>query len=334
MILGISLLYGYNVDSRIFTVHSAVPLYPNGKGRLSMSLLDEKKFTEIRSRLEKRVVTLPDGTTIPCLGQGTWYMGEKPKRKAEEIKALQLGIELGMKLIDTAEMYGNGDSERLVGEAIKGRRDDVFLVSKVYPHNSGMDKIKIACENSLKRLGTDHLDLYLLHWRGRVPLEETIEGMERLRKEGKILRWGVSNFDTDDMEELWNTPNGSNCSTNQVLYHLGSRGIDFDLLPWQRVHHMPIMAYSPLAQGGSLRKQLLTDPTIREIANKYKVKPLQIALAWTIRTNDVIAIPKAVQEQHVIENAEAATIELTKEDLDKLDKVFPKPTKKMPLDII
>lgn len=190
-------------------------------------------------------MTLPDGTTIPCLGQGTWYMGEKPKRKAEEIKALQLGIELGMKLIDTAEMYGNGDSERLVGEAIKGRRDDVFLVSKVYPHNSGMDKIKIACENSLKRLGTDHLDLYLLHWRGRVPLEETIEGMERLRKEGKILRWGVSNFDTDDMEELWNTPNGSNCSTNQVLYHLGSRGIDFDLLPWQRVHHMPIMAYSP-----------------------------------------------------------------------------------------
>lgn len=261
-------------------------------------------------------------------------MGEKPQEKAKEIKALQLGIELGMKVIDTAEMYGNGASERLVGEAIKGRRDDVFLVSKVYPHNAGLDKISIACENSLKRLGTDYLDLYLLHWRGRIPLEETIEGMEKLRKEGKILRWGVSNFDTDDMKELWNTTNGSNCATNQVLYHLGSRGIDFDLLPWHREHHVPIMAYSPLAQGGALRKQLLTDPIINEIAKKYNVKPLQIALAWTIRTNDVIAIPKAGQEQHVLENAEAAAIELTQEDLDRLDEAFPKPRKKVPLDII
>ncbi|BDG33604.1 aldo/keto reductase [Parageobacillus thermoglucosidasius] len=299
-----------------------------------MGVLDSKKIMEIRSRIEKRVVTLPDGTTVPCIGQGTWHMGEKPQEKAKEIKALQLGIELGMKVIDTAEMYGNGASERLVGEAIKGRRDDVFLVSKVYPHNAGLDKISTACENSLKRLGTDYLDLYLLHWRGRIPLEETIEGMERLRKEGKILRWGVSNFDTDDMEELWNTTNGSNCATNQVLYHLGSRGIDFDLLPWHREHHVPIMAYSPLAQGGALRKQLLTDPIVNEIAKKYNVKPLQIALAWTIRTNDVIAIPKAGQEQHVLENAEAAAIELTQEDLKRLDEAFPKPRKKVPLDII
>jgi diketogulonate reductase-like aldo/keto reductase len=299
-----------------------------------MSLLDENKIIKIRDQLEKRVVTLPDGTSIPCLGQGTWHMGENPQAKAKEIKALQLGIELGMKLIDTAEMYGNGGAERIVGEAIKGRRDDVFLVSKVYPHHSGLNMISRACENSLKRLGTDYLDLYLLHWRGSIPLEETIEGMERLREEGKILRWGVSNFDTDDMEELWNTTNGQNCATNQVLYHLGSRGIEFDLLPWQREHHMPIMAYSPLAQGGSLRKQLLTDPIVNEIAEKYNVKPLQIALAWTIRTNDVIAIPKAVQEQHVIENAEAATIKLTQEDLNKLDEVFPKPHKKVPLDII
>ncbi|GMO01336.1 aldo/keto reductase [Parageobacillus thermoglucosidasius] len=299
-----------------------------------MGVLDSKKIMEIRSRIEKRVVTLPDGTTVPCIGQGTWHMGEKPQEKAKEIKALQLGIELGMKVIDTAEMYGNGASERLVGEAIKGRRDDVFLVSKVYPHNAGLDKISTACENSLKRLGTDYLDLYLLHWRGRIPLEETIEGMEKLRKEGKILRWGVSNFDTDDMEELWNTTNGSNCATNQVLYHLGSRGIDFDLLPWHREHHVPIMAYSPLAQGGALRKQLLTDPIVNEIAKKYNVKPLQIALAWTIRTNDVIAIPKAGQEQHVLENAEAATIELTQEDLKRLDEAFPKPRKKVPLDII
>jgi diketogulonate reductase-like aldo/keto reductase len=311
-----------------------VSQYNKRKDRALMGLLDSNKIMEIRSRIEKRVVTLPDGTTVPCIGQGTWHMGEKPQEKAKEIKALQLGIELGMKVIDTAEMYGNGASERLVGEAIKGRRDDVFLVSKVYPHNAGLDKIFTACENSLKRLGTDYLDLYLLHWRGRIPLEETIEGMEKLRKEGKILRWGVSNFDTDDMEELWNTANGSNCAINQVLYHLGSRGIDFDLLPWHREHHVPIMAYSPLAQGGTLRRQLLTDPIVNEIAKKYNVKPLQIALAWTIRTNDVIAIPKAGQEQHVLENAEAAAIELTQEDLNRLDEAFPKPRKKVPLDII
>ncbi|MCM3168590.1 aldo/keto reductase [Peribacillus frigoritolerans] len=299
-----------------------------------MSLHDEKKRTEIKNALKKRVVTLPDGTSLPSIGQGTWYMGESPKVKDKEIKALQQGIELGMRLIDTAEMYGNGDSERLVGEAIKGRRDDVFLVSKVYPHHAGLDMIAKACENSLKRLGTDHLDLYLLHWRGRVPLAETIEGMEKLRKDGKIVRWGVSNFDTDDMKELWNTANGKNSVTNQVLYHLGSRGIDFDLLPWQREHNMPIMAYSPLAQGGSLRRQLLSDPTIREIAEKYNVQPLQIALAWTIRSNHVIAIPKAVQEEHVLANAEAATIELTQEDLNRLDEVFPKPNRKVPLDII
>lgn len=299
-----------------------------------MSVQDENNLTKIKNSLESRVVTMPDGTSLPRIGQGTWYMGENPQMRDREIKALQLGIELGMKLIDTAEMYGNGDSERLVGEAIKGRRDDIFLVSKVYPHHAGLDMIAKACENSLKRLGTDHLDLYLLHWRGRVPLAETIEGMEKLRKEGKIVRWGVSNFDTDDMKELWNTTNGKNCMTNQVLYHLGSRGIDYDLLPWQREHHMPIMAYSPLAQGGSLRRQLLTDPTIKEIAEKYAVQPLQIALAWTIRSNDCLAIPKAVQEEHVLANAKATIIELTKEDLNRLDEVFPQPTRKMPLDII
>lgn len=184
--------------------------------------------SNLKDRMEKRLVTLPDGTAMPCIGQGTWHMGESPKGETEEIKALQLGIDLGMKLIDTAEMYGNGQAERVVGQAIKGRRDDVFLVSKVYPHHAGLNNIRSACENSLERLGVDHLDLYLLHWRGRVPLEETVEGMERLRKEGKIVRWGVSNFDVDDMEELWNTHQGQNCATNQVLYHLGSRGIDFD----------------------------------------------------------------------------------------------------------
>lgn len=281
-----------------------------------------------------KTVTLSDGTVVPALGQGTWYMGEKPEIRAREIKSLQLGIELGMKLIDTAEMYGDGLSEVLVGEAIKGRRDDVFLVSKVYPHHAGLKSIATACENSLKRLGTDRLDLYLLHWRGRVPLEETIEGMERLRKEGKILRWGVSNFDTSDMEELWNLQSGSNCVTNQVLYHLGSRGIDYDLLPWQQEHQVPIMAYCPLAQGGSLSKKLVNDPTLKSIADQYSVTPLQIALAWTIRSNHVIAIPKASQEKHVADNAAAASITLSEEDLKRLDEVFPKPHRKVPLDIV
>lgn len=299
-----------------------------------MSLQNEKNRTETKRALHQRVVTLPDGTELPCVGQGTWKMGEDPRMQEKEVKALQLGIELGMKVIDTAEMYADGSSERVVGEAIKGCREEIFLISKVYPHNAGLDSIEKACENSLKRLGTDYLDLYLLHWRGYVPLEETIQGMEKLRKEGKIKRWGVSNFDTIDMEELWNTPNGKNCMINQVLYHLGSRGIDYDLVPWHKEHQLPIMAYSPLAQGGSLRRQLLTDPTIQEIAEKYDAQPLQIALAWTIRSNQVLAIPKAVQAEHVWANAQAATIELTNEDLDKLDQVFPKPTRKMPLDII
>lgn len=299
-----------------------------------MSLQNEKRLIEIKEALEKRVVTLPDGTTLPRIGQGTWYMGDNPQMKEKEINALRLGIDLGMKVIDTAEMYADGGSERLVGEAMKGRREEVFLVSKVYPHNSGLNRIEKACENSLKRLETDHLDLYLLHWRGGVPLEETMEGMEKLRKDGKILRWGVSNFDTEDMKELWNTKNGKNCTANQVLYHIGSRGIDYDLVPWQQEHNMPMMAYSPLAQGGSLRRQLLTDPTIKEIAERYHAHPLQIALSWTIRTNNCLSIPKAVQEEHVLANAEAATIELTKEELNQLDQVFPQPTRKVPLDII
>ncbi|KAA0547488.1 aldo/keto reductase [Bacillus sp. BGMRC 2118] len=299
-----------------------------------MSLHDGTNRTKIKKAFEKRTVILPDGTSLPAIGQGTWYMGENPQLRENEIKALQTGIELGMTVIDTAEMYGNGGSERLVGEAIKGRREHVFLVSKVFPHNAGLDKIAKACENSLKRLGIDHLDLYLLHWRGSVPLSETIEGMEKLRQEGKIARWGVSNFDTVDMEELWNTAGGKKCMVNQVLYHIGSRGIDYNLLPWQRDHNMPIMAYSPLAQGGSLRRQLLTDPTIKEIAEKYNVQPLQIALAWTIRSGNVLSIPKAVQEEHVLANAEAAMIELTEADLNRLDELFPKPSRKMPLDII
>lgn len=261
-------------------------------------------------------------------------MGENQAEKKAEIAALRLGVDLGMSLIDTAEMYGEGKSEQVVGEAIKGIRDDVFLVSKVYPHNAGKDRLFSSCEQSLKRLGTDHLDLYLLHWRGRVPLAETIEGMEQLKKEGKIARWGVSNFDTADMKELLNTPGGGNCATNQVLYHLGSRGIEYDLLPWHQENNLPIMAYSPLAQGGSLRKELLHDPVVRKIADAHQAEPLQVALAWSIRSNHVIAIPKAGKEKHVTANAQASALLLNTDELNQLDTVFSPPARKMPLDII
>lgn len=299
-----------------------------------MSWISESDIERIRNANEKRKVKLPDGTYVPQLGQGTWYMGENPAVRDREIKTLRLGIELGMTLIDTAEMYGDGEAEALVGEAIKGIRDKIFLVSKVYPHNAGLGNIASACENSLRRLNTDHLDLYLLHWRGNVPFQETVEGMEKLKKQGKILRWGVSNMDTPDMEEIINCRNGSDCMVNQVLYHLGSRGIEFDLLPWQRRHNMPIMAYCPIAKGGKLRRQLLKDKTVNEIAKKYNLKPIQLILAWVIRTNDVIAIPKASHEEHVMENAQAASIELSQEDLDKLDDSFHKPNRKMSLDIL
>lgn len=299
-----------------------------------MEALSASRIEEIRTKNQQNLVKLADGTEVPAIGQGTWYMGENPREKDKEVRALRLGIELGMTLIDTAEMYGEGGAEIVAGEAIKGVRDKVFLVSKVYPHNAGLNRISTACENSLKRLGTDHLDLYLLHWRGGVPLKETIEGMERLKKQGKILRWGVSNFDTDDMQELFECSNGKNCVTNQVLYHLGSRGIEFDLMPWLGESKVPIMAYCPIAKGGQLRRELLKNQVVNEIAQRHNAAPIQILLAWAIRSGNVIAIPKAVQEEHVIENAEASFIYLSQEDLEKLDAVFPRPGRKMSLDIL
>ncbi|NHN34467.1 aldo/keto reductase [Paenibacillus agricola] len=285
--------------------------------------------------IDKRsMVTFSDGASVPAIGQGTWFMGDDISKRSEEIKALRLGVELGMSLIDTAEMYGEGKSELLVGEAISGIRDQVFVVSKVYPHHAGLKQIARSCEESLQRLQTDRLDLYLLHWRGNVPLAETIEGMEKLVAAGKILRWGVSNLDTSDMQELSRLAKGTSCVTNQVLYHLGSRGIEYDLLPWQRTHRMPIMAYCPLAQAGSLRKGLVQNQTVMELASKHGVKPLQLLLAWCIRNGDVIAIPKASSEQHVIENAAAGHIQLSAEDLNKLDQAFPQSTRKMPLDMV
>ena len=299
-----------------------------------MSTLYCNDVEYLKSVNDKKKVLLKDGTAVPSLGQGTWYMGENPRKAQAEIDALRLGIELGMTLIDTAEMYGDGKSEIIVGEAIKKYRNKVFLVSKVYPHNAELNKISKSCENSLNRLKTDHMDLYLLHWRGAVPLEETIEGMERLIKAGKILRWGVSNFDTHDMKEIALLSNGKNCSVNQILYHLGSRGIEYDLLDFQQQNQIPVMAYCPIAQAGSLRRGLFENKTVKELAEKYQVNPVQILLAWCMRSDKVMAIPKAASISHVLENARSNTFMLTKEDLQRLDAAYPKPNEKVSLDMV
>jgi diketogulonate reductase-like aldo/keto reductase len=283
---------------------------------------------------QTRTVLLPDGTALPAIGQGTWYMGEKQSSQEEEVRALRSGIELGMTVIDTAEMYAEGGAEVVTGKAISGLRDDVFLVSKVYPHHADRKQMITACERSLTRLGTDRLDLYLLHWRGGIPLEETVQALEQLKQSGKILRWGVSNLDTRDMQELWSLPEGSQCMVNQVLYHAVSRGIEHDLLPWMRERSVPVMAYCPLAQGGRLRSELLEHPVIQKIAQDRGVTTSQIALAWVIRDGDVLAIPKAVQLNHVADNAAAVNIVLTPEELTRLDEAFPAPKGKVPLDIV
>ncbi|MFC9706842.1 aldo/keto reductase [Paenibacillus sp. NPDC056933] len=283
---------------------------------------------------QTRTIQLPDGTTLPAIGQGTWNMGEKQSSRREEVQALRYGIERGMTVIDTAEMYAEGGAEEVTGEAIVDCRDDVFLVSKVYPHHADRKQMITACERSLSRLGTDRLDLYLLHWRGGVPLEETVEAMEQLKQSGKILRWGVSNLDTEDMQELWNIPGGHQCAVNQVLYHAASRGIEYELLPWLRERHVPVMAYCPLAQGGRLRKGLMEHSVIREIAKDRGVSPSQIALSWVIRDGDVMAIPKAVQLDHVEENAAAMDVILSQDEVVRLNEAFPPPEGKMPLDIV
>ena len=276
-----------------------------------------------------RTVTLPSGEAVPALGQGTWYMGEGRRPAAEEAAALRLGLDLGMTLIDTAEMYASGGAERVVAEAIRGRRDEVFLVSKVLPSNASREGTVAACEASLRRLGTDRLDLYLLHWRGGVPLAETVAGMETLLRAGKIRHWGVSNLDTDDIEELAALPGGEACATNQVLYNLTRRGIEWDLLPWCRERAMPIMAYSPIEQGRLLRKSAL-----KEVAARHGATPAQVALAWVLREPGVIAIPKAGDASHVRENRMALDIRLTAQDLAALDRAFPPPTRKQPLELL
>lgn len=281
--------------------------------------------------------------SVPAIGQGTWYMGEGLAPHKAEVRALQQGLELGLTLIDTAEMYGEGGAEKVVGDALIGRRDQAFLVSKVYPWNAGRDTTIEACERSLKRLETDYLDLYLLHWPGNIPIEETLEAFMQLREQGKIRRFGVSNFDVDEMESLYRTPGGNACATDQVLYHLGSRGIEYQLLPWLRERDMPVMAYCPLAQGGRLRDELMSHPEILELASGLGITPAQLLLAWTIREHedkrgdarrDVIAIPKAVQREHVAQNAKALEVHLDDEALARLDAAFPAPRRKVPLDIV
>ena len=275
-----------------------------------------------------KTIRFPDGTKVPALGQGTWMMAERAATRADEIAALRVGVDLGMTLIDTAEMYGEGQAERLVGEAIAGSRDQVFLVSKAYPQNASRDRLPRACEASLKRLGTDRLDVYLLHWRGNVPLAETVEAMERLVAAGKILRWGVSNLDTDDMVEI-EAAGGGACATDQILYNLTRRGPEHDLLPWLGGKAMPAMAYSPVEQG-----RLVRDRRIGDIAKLIGATPAQVALAWSMRNDNVIAIPKAGSVAHVRENRAAADLVLSPADLAALDAVFPRPRERAPLEML
>jgi diketogulonate reductase-like aldo/keto reductase len=271
-------------------------------------------------------VTLPQGEQVPALGLGTWHMGERAAARKEEVAALKLGIELGMTLIDTAEMYGEGGAEQVVAEASAGQRDKLFIVSKVYPHNASRKGVPAACERSLKCLATDRIDLYLLHWRGSYPLAETVDAFEKLRDAGKIRHWGVSNLDEDDMEELFGVPNGEACASNQVLYNLSRRGIEWALAPMCRERGMPVMAYSPIEQGRILRER-----TLVEVARRCEATPAQVALAWLLAQPQVMVIPKASDLRHVRENRASADLVLTKDDLAELDRAFPPPKRKQPL---
>jgi diketogulonate reductase-like aldo/keto reductase len=271
-------------------------------------------------------VRLPSGEQIAALGQGTWYMGEDPAARKAEVMALQAGLDLGLNLIDTAEMYAEGGAEAVVGEALAGRRAQAFLVSKVYPHNASRAGVVAACERSLKRLRTDHIDLYLLHWRGAHALAETVAGFEALRAAGKIRHWGVSNLDLADMKELWGVQGGAHCAANQLLYNLGRRGIEWDLQPWLRERGVPVMAYSPIEQA-----RLLRHAGLRTFAQEHGCSPAQAALAWLLGQDGVIAIPKSADAAHLRENAAAREIRFSPAQRAELDRLFPPPTRAMPL---
>ena len=275
-----------------------------------------------------RQVTLKSGDKVPVLGVGTWRMGERKAERAAEVAAIKLALDLGIRLIDTAEMYGEGGAEEMLSEALAGRREEIFLVSKVYPHNAARKGVLAACERSLKRLKTDRLDLYLLHWPGSVPVAETIGAFETLAKDGKIRHWGVSNFDAAQMAGVAGAPNGGNCASNQVLYHLGSRGIEWKLLDECAKQNVMVMAYSPLGQGPLLRQ-----PALKAVADKHGVEPAAIALAWVLRHPGVITIPKAVRAEHVKANLKALDVSLDADDLKALDAAFPPPKRAAPLDM-
>jgi diketogulonate reductase-like aldo/keto reductase len=283
----------------------------------------------MQSATAVRSTKLPSGEEVPVLGMGTWHLAEGRHPRQEEIAALRLGLDLGMNLIDTAELYAEGDAEELVGEAIAGRRENVFLVSKVLPDHASRRGTMAACEQSLRRLKSGWIDLYLLHWRQEVPLQETLEGFQQLLDAKMIRYWGVSNFDVSDMLELVEIEGGENVATDQVLYNLTRRGIEFDLMPWCRERNIPLMAYSPIEQG-----RLLLHPVIQRIAEHHQATPAQVALAWVIRQDGIIAIPRAGTPEHVRENRAAADIQLTQRDLDMIDRAFPPPKSKQPLAVI
>jgi diketogulonate reductase-like aldo/keto reductase len=276
-----------------------------------------------------RRLKLPMGDEIPVLGLGTWRMGENTRLKSDEIRALQAGVDLGMNLIDTAEMYADGNAERVVAEAIAGRRHEVFLVSKVMPSNSSRKGVVAACERSLKRLGIDCLDLYLLHWRGSVPLEDTFAGFQDLHKAGKIRAFGVSNFDVQDMKEWTSLDRSRGTQANQVLYNVGARGIDFELIPWHAKHGIPVMTYSPLAQG-----RLPKSSGLAKVAARHGVTVGQVMLAWCLRNPIVFAVPKSSRVERVRENAAAANLSLTSDDLAEIDRDFPAPRRSAPLETL
>ena len=290
--------------------------------------------------LKKEFVLLPDGSNMPKLGQGTWHMGENDQNMEREVKGLQHGISLGLNLIDTAEMYADGKAENIVGNAIRNlKREDLYLVSKVYPWNATKEHMYSSIERTLKLMGTDYLDMYLWHWHEDEDMAEAVYCFEDLKAQGKIKRWGVSNFDVADMEELWSVPDGDKCCVNQVMYNLGSRGIEFDLFQWQRERNVPFMAYCPVGQAGALvteagisKAMLMNDKNVVEIARSKGISVIQLLLAWVLRQPDVVAIPKAVGLDHIEENVEASNIVLTDEELALLDESFPAPTSKVVLE--
>jgi aldehyde reductase len=276
-----------------------------------------------------KTVRMPSGDVVPALGQGTWQMGEDPALRSQEIACLRAGIEAGLRLVDTAEMYGDGLTESLVGEAIAGLRDQVFLVSKVYPHNASGKAMHRACTDSLRRLKTDRIDLYLLHWSGPVPLAETLDAFATLQREGHIRSWGVSNLDVSEMDALWALPGGQQVQTNQVLYNLTRRGVEWDLLPWQRARGVPLMAYSPIEQGRLLRHRALID-----FSKRHGITAAQAALAWLLAKDDIIAIPKTASPQRLAQNMAALAHPLGVDALAELDRLFPPPRGPVPLEML